>query len=79
MKERILHAWYSPEAAALGYGTTFYKREDGTEVEVTCVGEEADLEWYKWPDKQYLGLVVRYSRPGQRPLWLEESLSMGDI
>ena len=60
----ILHAWYSDESANL-FGSVFYARADGTEVEVTMVDD--DIQAYcGWPDKQYCGEVVKFLRPARR-------------
>lgn len=76
MSNEIFQAWYSRQHVSYGGSTCFYKREDGTEVEVTCVTRLGNSDTYKWPDKEYLGLVVEYSRIGRRSPQFEESLSM---
>lgn len=57
--DRILHAYFSAEAAYL-YGSSYYRRADGSKVEITCVGE--DRQWieehYQWKDKRYLGVCA---------------------
>lgn len=55
---------YSPTAAQL-YGTVFYLKPDGTEVEVTAVFDEESVSDYKWKDTKVVGEVVKYVRPGQ--------------
>ncbi len=77
------HCWYSHKHAAVA-GSVIYRREDGTDVEVTAIGsvDNQNSEFYKWPDKEYRGIVTTYVGPGQRgvlreDLWLKEkSVSM---
>lgn len=59
MEKKPMRAWYSARAVAAGCGTSFYARADGTEVEVTTVNS-----YYLWEDKQDMGEVVRFVRPG---------------
>lgn len=56
------YAWFSAKASKIG-GTSFYKRADGTEVEVTLVTKNANPD-YGFDDKQYLGEVESFSRAG---------------
>ncbi len=61
------HAWYSQSAVDIGDSTAFYRREDGSEVEVSAVFREkaSGDEAFKWPDKVYLGVVAEFSRKGR--------------
>lgn len=56
MNSTLLHAWYSAQAAEK-HGTAIYARPSGETVEVTCVSSKYDTD-YRWPDKEYLGLVA---------------------
>ncbi len=56
---RKLRAYYSAKMAEIS-GTSFYKREDGTEVECTCVAETPSN--LKWDDVEDRGPVVSWSR-----------------
>ena len=60
---KILHGFFSNIAAGL-FGTVFYLREDGTEVEVTAVYENVDVD-YNYPDVEYRGVVTDYNRTGR--------------
>lgn len=58
---KIYHAVFSREAATK-YGFAIYERVDGTKVYVTSIGlnKEKILEDYGWPDKVYVGEVVKF-------------------
>jgi len=56
-----LRAFYSATMAGLT-GTVIWARDNGTEVECTCVGKNPPL----WDDTQDLGLVERYVRQGKQ-------------
>lgn len=66
MAEKKYHAWYSKKAAAQGASTSFYAKEDGTEVEITFVNEEHSLPSTYFDDAKYLGVVVRWVRSGAK-------------
>ena len=68
MKEENYHAWYSETAVIRGVGTTFWRREDGSEVEVTNVHLDKN-GFYGFEDKQYLGEVVEFVRSGRPSLY----------
>ena len=55
---------YSPTAAEL-YGTVFYLKPDGTEVEVTAVFDEESASDYMWKDTKVVGEVAKYVRAGR--------------
>lgn len=58
------------ETAAKWYGSSYWTKEDGTEVEITWIGNEgADIENnYQWADKVIVGPVVAHSRAGRMGL-----------
>jgi hypothetical protein len=57
------HGWFSTKQSQ--FGTTFYKKEDGTEVEVTEV-TDTKVWSSNWDDVVYVGLVMdRGSRKGR--------------
>jgi hypothetical protein len=61
----LRYAYFSAEAAKIR-GSSIYLAHDGSEVEVTCVGESLiDPGSYKWPDRKSVGPVVAWLRRGQ--------------
>jgi hypothetical protein len=61
----LCYAYFSAEAAN-ECGSFIYLAHDGSEVEVTCVGEDLiDCGSYKWPDRKSVGPVVAWLRIGQ--------------
>jgi hypothetical protein len=63
MKMTTRPAWYSEKAAEL-HGSTIWRKADGTEVEVTIVGESMETI-YNWDDKVYVGEVTDFIRTAQ--------------
>jgi hypothetical protein len=65
-EKKLLHAWFSQDMLLVGgSGTCFYKRIDGSEVEVTCVATTM-AHSCTWNDMIYLGEVIDGSfRDGQ--------------
>jgi hypothetical protein len=63
----MMYGFYSQTSVDLGHGTTFWTKEDGTEIEVSIVynSEQQGRENYKWPDAEYLGPVVAWKRNGK--------------
>lgn len=61
----VKHAYYSAKMAEK-CGSCFWKRDDGTEVEVTWVCESSHN--LKWDDVEDRGPVVSWSRGLMRPL-----------
>jgi hypothetical protein len=74
------HAWYSAEAVAVGCPTAFYRREDGSEVEVSVIYVEkaSGDEAFKWPDKVYLGVVMEFLRKGREKTFGEKQMLMNN-
>ena len=62
MKDEPRQAWYSSTQAER-VGTIIWAREDGTEVEITCVDDTKPL----FDDIEDRGLVVRSVRLGRLP------------
>jgi hypothetical protein len=61
----LRYAYFSAEAAKK-CGSSIYLAHDGSEVEVTCVGENLiDCGNYQWPDRKSVGPVVERLRRGQ--------------
>jgi hypothetical protein len=61
----LRYAYFSAEAAK-ECGSSIYLAHDGSEVEVTCVGEGLiDCDNYLWPDRKSVGPVVEWLRRGQ--------------
>ena len=61
----LCYAYFSAEAAK-ECGSSIYLAHDGSEVEVTCVGEGLiDSGTYQWPDRKSVGPVVAWLRRGQ--------------
>jgi hypothetical protein len=58
------HAWFSEEAANM-CGSYIYADAEGNEVEVTACTVTRNGDSYGWPDKVYLGTVVRYVKQGR--------------
>lgn len=61
------HAWYSAKMAERT-GTVFYRRENGEEVEVTSVSDDAACP-LMWDDAEYRGVVVAWVRKGRYAAW----------
>jgi hypothetical protein len=62
----LRYAYFSAQAAKT-CGSSIYLAHDGSEVEVTCVGEGLiDSGTYQWPDRKSVGPVVTFLRRGQR-------------
>jgi len=55
---------YSAEAARL-FGSFYYKKPDGSQVEITCVCDTPDWDGYCWKDKVSVGEVVEYGWCGK--------------
>jgi hypothetical protein len=61
----LRYAYFSAEAAK-ECGSFIYLASNGSEVEVTCVGEDLiDSGSYKWPDRKSVGPVVAWLRRGR--------------
>jgi len=61
----LRYAYFSAEAAKK-CGSSIYLSHDGSEVEVTYVGEGLiDCGIHKWPDRKSVGPVVEWLRRGQ--------------
>jgi len=58
---KTYHAFYSACSAKL-FGTIIYERQNGSLVEVTavCDSREQGEQTYMWPDKRYVGEVIRF-------------------
>jgi hypothetical protein len=67
--------WYSNQAIANGCGSSFWRKPDGTVVEVTGVGSETCP--YEWADRVCLGEVTEWVRTGV--LSAEEQRKMRDV
>lgn len=67
VSQPLLYGVYSAEAAAMCHMTYIWQRPDGTEVEVTAVYIRPNDPAVLWPDAVWLGEVLTYLRPGQRP------------
>jgi hypothetical protein len=57
----VYHALFSSKAAEQ-HGYAIYERADGSQVCVTSIGMDKEklLEDYGWPDKKYVGEVVKF-------------------
>lgn len=58
-KKELRQAWYS-EKSRKHCDPIVYKREDGTEVAVTCVEKMDGASSYAWSDKVDCGIVVAF-------------------
>ena len=66
-KDAPMHAFYSKEAECWGCSAVIWEAADGREVRCTAVYPDAEATDYKWPDKEYRGVVVRFLRREQSP------------
>ena len=59
----VKHAYFSEQAKA-EWGSFMWSTPDGGEVEITrALGHDEDPEYdYTWPDKEYVGLVIKCLR-----------------
>ena len=57
-----LYGFYSKQAEEMVGKLFVYEKEDGSEVSVTTVTTERSGYSYKFPDKVFMGIVVRYIR-----------------
>lgn len=67
------HGWFS--ALQYQFGSSFYLRSDGQEVEVTHVSDTLD-HGCMWVDMVYVGLVEKYLRKGYEPIEDENGLPL---
>lgn len=65
MDKKKRYGCYSAKAVANGCGTFWYKRPDGSEVEVTSVESDPKCAEYKWPGKKLVGEVAGFLRNGR--------------
>jgi len=61
MSDKKLFAVFSAKQKECA-GSSIYRRPDGSEVEVTCVGSKDGCPETKWDDKINLGEVVDWVR-----------------
>ena len=65
-----LYGFYSQESVALGQGTAYYSRPDGSLVEISWVVDDPNGGDHGWTDVQECGEVidwVKVGRPEQEP------------
>jgi hypothetical protein len=63
--EEKRYAFASQQAIDDGYATAWWTTPHGTEIEVCAVYNDQEGAEYKWPDKQYVGEVVKFARAGR--------------
>ena len=59
-----MYGWFSAKAKNDGVKTVFWKRPDGSEVEVTDV-TRTKKKHSKWPDAKCVGEVTEFACAGQ--------------
>jgi len=62
MTNEIKYGFYSAAAVKAGTGSSIYEDENGNEVEITCISNDIHGSGYNWPDKRFVGIVVKYLR-----------------
>lgn len=62
----VLYGYFSQRAFDLGSPSHIYMTFDNKEVEVTAVCEDPEGSKYKWGDKEFVGRVTQWIRPGQK-------------
>lgn len=67
----MYYGFYSEEAAKR-WGTSIWTNEDGELVQVTMVCGEGCPDWYKWEDKEYVGIVVGFLCEGHGPTLFDD-------
>jgi hypothetical protein len=64
MTTTTTHAWFSANEA-LAYGSSVYRKRDGSTVNVTRVSDRRESHSSHRHDEQYLGQVVRAADGGR--------------